>query len=313
MLFVLYSDSRFYTTRLKWVLDTWAKALPEAALVVIGDAAADGKLKEGACCKYAEAVIIARKVLQQDPSFRWVYFADDDAYVRTDAIESALAQQPEDTSGHGVVFGNFGCAAKGCTGGLCAGGGYAASAQAVERLVDGNASAFLTEQMHFCATCGKWADIALSRIVLERHIDQQLLPGLNGWLLDKRCFDLSLEAEQFEPLMYHYIRSWNQMEFLHRLFLPKNRSTSPGPQPRAGSCASYRGNVQCIESAAVQDRPWVDKATSSCHLRARTEERLAGTPKPGIAGAVWLSAILPRVLPNSSQGRLIVGAASSAP
>lgn len=271
VLYVVYSDSLFYDNRLKWVIDTWAKGVPRSSFVVIGDTVPENfsaivhktrcpphSHEEGACCKYAEAVVLAHKLMQGNPTFQWAYFTDDDAYVRTDALEQALMRQPGDAEGNGVVLGTFGCAGQSCRNGLCAGGGYGANVRAVERLMEESPSVLLQEQMENCARCGRWADVAMSQIFQNRKIEQRPLPGLNGFIRDKCDFDKSLVAN--EPLMYHYVRSWQQMEFLERLFLPQARTQAIVGEDKSAQCASYHGNVQCAKSTSSQDRPWTDTA-----------------------------------------------------
>uniref|UniRef100_A0A7S4PWH5 Fringe-like glycosyltransferase domain-containing protein n=1 Tax=Alexandrium monilatum TaxID=311494 RepID=A0A7S4PWH5_9DINO len=303
VLYVVYSDSRFYDTRLRWVLETWGGGLPTSALLVIGDAAAPASLgahvhrtrcpphshEEGACCKYAEAVILARKLLQRDPSFSWAYFTDDDAYIRTDAMGRALARQPDADDGRGMVLGNFGCANETCVGGLCAGGGYAASAVALRRLVDGgDAGAFLAEQMQNCAKCGRWADLAMTQIFQARGIREEGLPGLNGWQLDKNCFDRSLESADGEPLMYHYVRSRAQMQFLYRLFAQHNETAAASLRDRDST-----------------GRPWLDADTGLC-APATTSPQVPpsrATPAPGVAGTQWLLRTEPGERSRLRRGR----------
>lgn len=240
VLFVVYSDSHFYNTRLQWLQETWAKALPRSQLLVIGDQPDTGNLTnmrvlgtrcpahshwEGACCKYAEAVIAANEVLQADPSFEWVYLTDDDAYVRVHEMEKALVHQPPSVGENGTVCGIWGCATPECTGGLCAGGGYAASSKAVVSMLGSSSAGFLREQMRNCGRCGRWADVAMSRIFLARNIEMRPIDGFYGWKLKKDQFDNSLRSEHVEPLMYHYIQTRNQMVTLHELFSADRATT----------------------------------------------------------------------------------------
>jgi len=274
VLYVVYSDSHFYGTRVKWILNTWAGQLPRDALVIIGDAEPTEPVAatvhatrcpahshwEGACCKYAEAVVLAQKLMKMDRSFQWTYFTDDDAYVRAGQMENALVSQLPPIAGkHGLVLGNWGCVAKGCQAGLCAGGGYAASFAAVESLVRDNVQAFLGEQMKNCGRCERWADIALSQMFYQRNVEMRPLSGLNGWEMSKSCFEKDL-ASGNGPLMYHYIRSWNKMELLHRLFRPTPQISAVGlPANKAlgEECVDFHGNRQCAASDSPQDCPWI--------------------------------------------------------
>jgi len=218
VLFLVYSDSAFYDTRMRWVRDTWAKAVPESRLVVIGDAEAPADFGmrvhttkcpqhshgEGACCKYGEAVIQAHDMMIEDPDIKWAFFTDDDAYVRSEAMEQALLLQ--DAEGDdATVLGNFGCNTQDCPEvGLCAGGGYAASRRAVSLLIGNSAADFVREQMDNCKRCNIWADIALSQAFRAHQLEMKPQQGLYGWRLTKDKFDESLNDE---PLMYHYIKS----------------------------------------------------------------------------------------------------------
>jgi len=272
VLYMVYSDSNFYKTRLQWILKTWIAQLPLNSLMVIGDAAPKDAMAvnlhptscpahshwEGACCKYAEAVILAQKLMERDRTFQWAYFVDDDAYVRTSTLEHALgSQQPEGK--HGVVLGTWGCAAHGKCPGMCAGGGYAASFNALHAAVGGSSEKFLQEQMSFCADCERWADIALTQVYKEHGTEHRKLPGLNGWKLSKADFDRSLQMGRPEPLMYHYISSWNQMDMLHRLFHsePSQTIASADAAAQTVQCVEYRGNKQCALSANAADCPWI--------------------------------------------------------
>lgn len=239
VLLIVYSDSHFYNTRLKWAKDTWIKQVDPAHLVVIGDAAAGPDFGvqvhetkcpphshwEGACCKYAEAVIEANKRMQQDPSLGWVYFLDDDTYLRPATLATQLAKLSP-SPGHGRVAGYWGCGSSGKDG-LCAGGGYAADREAISRMVNESPADFLREQMSYCSTCGQWADIAMSQIIKNRtSIDVEFIPGVYGWKLNKDDFYLSLHSS--EPVLYHYMTNEAEFQFLHTLFGESNYSMQEG-------------------------------------------------------------------------------------
>lgn len=280
ILYVIYSDSEFYNSRLKWIHETWATQVPKESLLIIGDKAmTNNSLSmhvqatrcpphshwEGACCKYAEAIIEAREVLFKKPGFSWVYFTDDDAYVRPDALEKALAAQGGEGS---IVLGNWGCKTHHCKkAGLCAGGGYAANYKAIMELVGTSRGAFLKEQMRNCQLCDRWADIALTQAFNARGIHKRPQPGLYGWKLHKAAFDRSLGNPEHEPIMYHYIKGESQMKLLHALFAqaqPPNvtqqasRTGILGRNISSPSCATFRGNTACALSARPKDHPWME-------------------------------------------------------
>lgn len=243
MLFVLYSDSNFYDTRLRWVMDTWGSKMLNGTIVAIGDSAAPESLplpvretqcpthshEEGACCKYGEAVIEAGRRMQLDPSLAWAYFIDDDVYARPQAVARALGDQqgasaPSDAP-NGVVRGYFMCGSATeegpvCTEGLCGGGGYAADRRAIAAMLSDGPAVFLQKQMDNCKKCNRWADLAVSQFAADKNITKRDLPGAYGWTMKKAEFDKSLERGSPEPLMYHYIQSEQQMSFLHSLFEP---------------------------------------------------------------------------------------------
>jgi len=285
VLYVVYSDSSFYNTRLRWLRETWGATLASDELMIIGDGEADPELGlrvhstrcpphshwEGACCKYAEAIIEARDAFERDSRLQWVYFSDDDAYVRTDAMAEALAIAELEASASapvdraGLVFGNWGCQTETCQSpSLCAGGGYAADRRAVMTLVGDSAADFLTDQMRNCRKCERWADIALTGIMQERHLVMRSLAGLFGWRLTKVDLDKSMADERDEPLMYHYIRTDNQMRLLHAVFAPQangTRSSAEEPQDeeaRRARCLTFRHTRRCSLSSKMQDCPWKD-------------------------------------------------------
>lgn len=296
VLFTVYTDSNFYQTRLTWVMRTWGKEIPHEALTAIGDKEDSVSFPglrldptqcpqhshwEGACCKYAEAVIKAHELMQKEASFEWAYFTDDDAYVRPGEITRALERQRKADGGQdkGVILGNFGCATKLCNG-LCAGGGYAASRKAVERMVNNDEVAFVKEQMQMCNRCDRWADQALSTIQKERGLELRPLAGLYGWFLSAADFSKSLNGVLPDPLMYHYVRTKNQMDFLDGLFA---NTTPPTPsksahgydnagvpdsgkratvklatsnKPDYGPCLTYHGRSACALSNSPLDIPF---------------------------------------------------------
>lgn len=277
VLHVVYSGKGNYDTRLKWVTDTWAAGVRKGDFVVIGD---EGRADrtfigrsmcpknhwEGACCKYAEGVIRAYDLMEQDPELGWVFLSDDDVYLRPQALAANLnnysAALGAEGSANGTVRGTWGCGTKepNCDG-LCAGGGYAADRKAVFSLLAGGAASFMREQMDSCSACSRWADIALSQLFKRRGIASVDFDGLYPWKLSKSSFDLSLASQDSPPLLYHYINQEPQFRFLHALF----RGGEVGPLPTkaataAERCASFEGravcgncSVHCVE----RELPWL--------------------------------------------------------
>jgi len=287
VLFVIYSSSQFYDTRLKWARETWAKNLDASQFVIIGDGKATTELS-GAyvhqsrcnpsdramemCCKYAEAVIVAQTMMWQNPDLHWAYMADDDSYIRASALQGALLKQPHTRPrDRGVVLGNYGCVTSNCSDLLCGSSGYAANRWAIDIMAAGDPAGFVQEVMQSCNRCGgdavynrgRWGDAGLSEVVKGRGIEQRKLDGIYGWMLDKSCLEFSLENDN-EPLLYHSIRTKPQFEFLHRLFAPVEEQTGSWAASNGagaaldglGGCVEFQGNVQCAASRSEQDRPW---------------------------------------------------------
>lgn len=273
ILFVVYTDSLFYETRINYVLETWGSQLLPESLVFIGDTPATVSNRtirgsncethshwEGACCKYAVAVYAGYQWVQQSgPERAWVYFTDDDAYVAVDNMVQGLRRHGKilgaKDAHHRSVLGIHGCATHDCRG-LCAGGGYALSRSALETLVKHpdtmSEQEFVAEQMKQCRRCERWADQALSSIIQKRGIQEVQMSGLYGWFLDERKFKESLRAP-YPPLMYHYVREENQMMFLHVLFGPES---AVGYFETSGPCAQYGNRTSCAATLNWNDIPW---------------------------------------------------------
>lgn len=276
VLFTIYSDSAFYSSRLSWVRDTWASETPETVLRAIGDKKAPKGFGmsvqptncpqhshwEGACCKYAEAVIQAYDEMQVNKDLDWAYFTDDDAYVRSSALAEAVLKQDPVGNGNGVMLGTFGCGTQDCSGGLCGGGGYAASRQAISALVGNSPANFLREQMAGCHACERWADIALSKVATSRSIKFTPFDGFKGWQMKEGDFRKSLLQN---PLMYHYIQKEGEMNFLHALFSKNASAVADGG---AGDTSPVRGlftrsrEQKCVQfelrtHCATTDFPWL--------------------------------------------------------
>lgn len=220
------------------------------------------------CCQYAEAVIVAQKMMRQNPELGWVYMVDDDSYIRADALQQALMSQPRTyPRDRGLVLANYACATTQCSNLLCGGSGYAANRWAIDALASEDPKGFVQDIFRGCIRCGgdvdgkkvAWGDAGLTEVVTDRGIEQRTLDGIYAWMLDKSCFEHSLEYGQ-EPLLYHMVRTQSQMEFLHRLFTPMLNQPSNNLQNAApdglGGCIEFQGNVQCAASRAAEDRPW---------------------------------------------------------
>jgi hypothetical protein len=285
VLFVIYTDSKFYNTRVRWARETWAKDLSSSQLVFIGDGKAPADIGAnvhetkcrpnnatvGMCCKYAEAVVLAQTMMWQNPELKWVYVADDDTYIRTVEMEKALLSQPRSyPSDRGLVLANWACVTEGCSDVFCGGAGYAANRWAIDLMTGGDPASFVKQLLQNCERCGGssrgshglWGEAGLSEVMKDKGFETREFNGVFAWMLDKSCLEFSLESGE-EPLMYHMIRTQSQMEFLHRLFAPPSEQSGSSVPPGSnvaleglGGCVEYRGNVQCAASREQEDRPW---------------------------------------------------------
>lgn len=271
VLYIVYTGAQFYSTRAKWIMETWGARMPVIDIVFVGDkppTAADTQAIrdatvhvtgchphdhwEGMCCKLAEAALLAQQLMKSSGAFEWSYLVDDDVYVRPDAMSAYLAQHSDDSDG-GLVFGWFGCRTDKCQGGLCGGGGYAANLAAMTAVVGDSPATFLKEQMKNCHMCQGWADVAMAMIFHEKGLRTKHLLGANGWRMSKTCFDQALTER--EPLMYHYIKTEAQMKFLNTLFTT-NGESAPVPLDGQMRCAAYNGGMHCAPSLQLSDLPW---------------------------------------------------------
>lgn len=289
VLYVIHSDSRFYSTRIKWIMDTWAGHLAPDSVVVIGDKkpedAATAALVhptgcpanshgQGMCCKRAGAVLLAQSIMVHNPSFKWALFVDDDVYARPQAVERFLLEQPPDEAGNGVILGTWGCATKPCSSGLCGGGGFAADRDSLRHLVAGKPAVMVHEQMMSCARCehnsGSGTDVAIARLFDARRLERRRLPGTYPWQLTKPCFDFSLTPRAPSPLLYHYMNRQSKMYFLHKLFDMHNGTSSWNDKPEStnASCAVFQQRWQCIDHDDLQKKqfPWLESDSNVCPL-----------------------------------------------
>lgn len=284
VLFVVYTDSMFFATRVLYILSTWGSELAPQSLLMVGDK--EGSLlgynvmqsncpkhrHSGACCKVGVSLYRAyEKVIKNRLS--WAYFTDDDAYVVVKHIVAGLRSKKKHAK---TMLGIFGCAVRNVCAGLCGGGGFAMSREALEAMVGHPKpmafQAFIDEFDSYCVRCDMWGDQAVSAMAQQRRISQVEWPGLHGWLMKKRDFTQDLgvsqrvpvigrpwltdrEPEPQLPLMYHYIREEAQFRFLHRLFGPSKDGTCPGEDGK-GPCIQWGKRRCCARSASPLDIPW---------------------------------------------------------
>eukprot|EP00929_Paragymnodinium_shiwhaense_P123323 TRINITY_DN9700_c0_g1_i1.p1 TRINITY_DN9700_c0_g1~~TRINITY_DN9700_c0_g1_i1.p1 ORF type:complete len:294 (+),score=60.27 TRINITY_DN9700_c0_g1_i1:43-924(+) len=279
VLFIIQTGSQFYDTRLRWIAETWGSELNRASVVAIGDkpGGVDNKINiqvtkcpqnhgEGGCCKIAETIITAYNMMAKNPSLEWMFYSDDDAYIRPDAMQQVLSKEDSaGQNGKGAVYGVVGCYTPKCRFGICGGGGFAASREAVRTLVESDGAAnLLRKMMQLCKECDEAADVAAGQAMLHQSIKLAYLPGLFGdRFQDKRSFEGSL-TDKDTPLMYHlaHIKSRGQMEFMQAMF---HRSVEKYPAFHQGAanstsqdCASYRNYTVCLNDGrtAPDNAPW---------------------------------------------------------
>jgi len=271
LLIVIQSGSQFYNTRLQYINDTWASDVPRDQLIVIGDDVPpmDLDLKmtiepercskthgEGGCCKFADSVLQAHERMRQYPSLKWVYFGDDDIYLRVARLQEALSKEDpkgfwnktekngtiSHGGGTGIVLARIGCFTPRCGNGICGGGGWAASREAIVSLVGGHTSeSFHDEMQAKCLSCSKWADLAMSEVLNDRKITKKAMDGLYYNLNEKPDFVKTLDGTWADPLMYHHIREEPNFKFLHGLFSCGPVSTGPD-----ADCVTYKHRKNCL-------------------------------------------------------------------
>jgi len=254
-------------------LDTWGGRISDENLVIISDFGSAEQINghtlrvtscptgwhwSGDCCRWSEALVIANRILQNSPNrYGWIYFMHDGAYVRPWTMGAALNVTPSNDT-HGTVLGYYGCDTSKCRGGLCQGGGMATNAVALSRLIDDNETDFMQQHIHSCGTCGRWPTLGLTELCREKNITMDVFKGVFPWRLNKACFDHSLLAKKYEPLVFNNVSTWRQMHFLDDLFQGhlevQKPTTFPWPDERM-RCSSYRSVQKCSHDLA--DVPWM--------------------------------------------------------
>jgi len=264
VLFGVWTDSLFYDTRLAGILETWGKDIPPSKFMAVSDKKRPGpgglpgsdvvetrcpphSHWEGACCKWAEGVILAQQRMERDPALQWAFFSDDDVYLLPEIVAEVLRNV--DNAHIPQALGSFGCKTPtGCTG-LCGGGGFAINRAALDRLAGKNPEEFLQHEMQYCSKCQRWADQAISMVWADKGIAMRQLGGLNGWILSESDFKAQLQRGN---LLFHYQRTKHQMEFMHEIFTGQKLL-----QEEKGPCVEYRGRTSCAASYNQSDVPFV--------------------------------------------------------
>mmetsp|Transcript_23365 Transcript_23365/g.53891 ORF Transcript_23365/g.53891 Transcript_23365/m.53891 type:complete len:546 (-) Transcript_23365:43-1680(-) len=282
-LFAVYTDKLFRKTRLMSILSTWGTLIDPRSLLIIGDEAAHnvsgsdnhvlatGCQKsshwEGACCKYAVALYAVHKRMVEEPAIEAAFLFDDDSYLRPAATAEAILRMARQEANTPAMFGIFGCVTKLCHG-LCAGAGYGINRKGVMQMTtssDGislSQDEFLREQMASCKKCERWADQALTDVAINHKLKlvNYKVHEIHGWALKRKDFKDSVERPR-EPLLWHYVKSTFQYQFMHNLFQPGPLKTKQCwavteadrlqakleyEQP-GGLCATFRGRTCCLK------------------------------------------------------------------
>jgi len=279
-LFTIFTDSQFYDTRLKGVLNTWAKELPPSRFMAVSDKKREypdfehdlyekselpgSDVEEtrcphghgkGGCCKVIESQILAQQRMEKDPSLEWAFFSDDDVYLQPNAVAAAVraeAKKYKDLAGKPLAFGIFGCGTRTCSG-LCGGGGFALNRLALQALAQDNPAKLLNEEMAYCTQCEEWADQASSMLWKEKGITLKTMKGLNGWFMEEDVFKRQLKPGG-SRLLYHYMHTANQMQVMHELFTGEKASYA-----EKGPCLEFEGHKACAASNGWEDVPYTPK------------------------------------------------------
>jgi len=271
--FTVWTDSKFYDTRLKFILNTWAKDLSSDVFVAVSDlkrttnASEEGMNLpgtqvhetncpahthwEGACCKWAQGVINAQNKMLENPHLKWAFFSDDDAYVRPSYVAAALRKREQAAP---LALGILGCktsipkSTANCSG-LCGGGGFALNRAAVNRLAGDDPAAFLKDQMSWCMKCNRWADQALAMIWKDRGINVGVMDGLNA---NRQSLpDFKKLVDTGRSLVFHFQRTEHQFQALHEIFTQERQLVN-----ETGACIDHQGHKTCTASDDNMDTPW---------------------------------------------------------
>eukprot|EP00929_Paragymnodinium_shiwhaense_P046698 TRINITY_DN23763_c0_g1_i1.p1 TRINITY_DN23763_c0_g1~~TRINITY_DN23763_c0_g1_i1.p1 ORF type:complete len:470 (-),score=63.28 TRINITY_DN23763_c0_g1_i1:145-1554(-) len=272
--FVVFTDSKFYDTRVRYILNSWGSQLSRASLFFVGDMwyAVNGySIKrtpckahshDGACCKVAHAIYDSYARIQHSLKIfgaapKFVFFSDDDSFLVVQNIRERLRNlQPSRQ-----VWGLFGCGTGKCNG-LCGGGGFILSVESIYALVLHDQGFkrhdFVEEFAAYCQMCNYWGDQAFSMLARNRQMPMKDMRGMHGWVMSHESMTTSLADKHFMPLTYHYIKTKEQFDFLFRLFRPQVNQTECG-RTGFGACVEYRGRRCCVLRDDQQYAPWNDR------------------------------------------------------
>mmetsp|Transcript_2453 Transcript_2453/g.5293 ORF Transcript_2453/g.5293 Transcript_2453/m.5293 type:complete len:500 (+) Transcript_2453:66-1565(+) len=284
ILFVVYTDAIFFSTRLTHCMTTWGTMVDKRSVIVVGDKGADNVAgvkvlgttcpakshEEGACCKYAVAIYEVYRRMLAEPQIEAAFLFDDDVYFRPAATANYILGKAREHANQPAMFGLFGCATKLCKG-LCAGAGYGVNRKGIFQLVSYNDQPlsmedFIEEEMAGCRKCERWADQAMTDVANKHKLTlvNYDTSDIHGWALKKHEVK-TMVGDGREPMFFHYVKGERQFRFLQQLFEPGPVATKSCPakthvekfavlkdsEEKGGLCANFRGRLCCLTRAEV--------------------------------------------------------------
>merc|ERR1719487_2127576 len=177
---------------------------------------------DAGCCKYGHAVFAASQRLPEMQTLEWFYFADDDVYVRPDALKKRLLKRR--ITKWPVAKGLLGCAndQPQCSG-ICGGGGFLLNRKGLLQLVGSHTrESFVKLYMKSCMYCAHWGDLAVSKMIKDSKVKLENIKGLHPWRLGKPQFIDQLRSA-YPPVTLHYMRNEGQLQTLYRMFSPSQK------------------------------------------------------------------------------------------
>ena len=214
ILYIIRSIPKYYDERLNMQFETWMKHLNENDDVLVASKNKNHidkfNLKYstpicpkdydiGVCCSESNAIVKALKEYE----FDWVFILDDNVYVYPDKVRSIINKYKDN---YNVALGTSGCESNGVEG-LCGGGGYAFSKQALQKIVGKDKNdvlkyeSFLEEYKISCEKT-KFHDITMGELATKNNIEIIDIPEFKPWGIDKDEKQLIID-NKIATLHYH--------------------------------------------------------------------------------------------------------------
>ena len=214
ILYIIRSIPKYYDEHLNIQFETWMKHLNENDDVLVASENKDHidkfNLKYstptcppghdmGVCCSESNAIVKALKEFE----FDWAFILDDDVYVYPDKVRSIINKYKDN---YNVALGTSGCESNGVEG-LCGGGGYAFSKQALQKIVGKDKNdvlkyeSFLEEYKISCEKT-KFHDITMGELATKNNIEIIDIPEFKPWGIDKDEKQLIID-NKIATLHYH--------------------------------------------------------------------------------------------------------------